>query len=208
MFLYYLLFKIYQLRHHTLKMLECLNCQKTFGSSDRRHSIKWNSLLIMALDYFNSRETCLHIKLVQSKALVIILGTTYTSYEHAIEQINLERLETRRTNLCHTFAMKCVKSDRHRSMISTNMNFRPNMRKPKPYQEHTCNTSSYYNSTIPYLARLLNTKSLTRPLRISKLWNKQLSLDARRHLVFYFQCFHGMNGVWYGVCVYHACNLT
>ena len=99
--------------------------------------------------------------MVQKKALAIILGRSYSSYESALEQLRLERLDTRRANLCYTFAMKCPKSDKHGSMFPPNQNFMPNMRKPKPFQEHTCRTSRYFNSPVPYLARLLNKKSVT-----------------------------------------------
>ena len=96
---------------------------------------------------------------VQKKALAVILGKDYNSYESALSQLNLERLDTRRENLCHSFALKSAKSARHQEMFPLNPNFRQNMRNRKPYMEHTCNTSRYFNSPIPHLTRLLNRRS-------------------------------------------------
>ena len=96
--------------------------------------------------------------MVQKKALAIILANNYTSYESALLSLNLECLDIRRTNLSYSFALKCSKSHQHKTMFPSNQNFRPNMRNPKPYMEHYCKTSRYYNSAIPYLSRLLNKK--------------------------------------------------
>jgi hypothetical protein len=87
------------------------------------------------------------------------LGRGYTSYESALSLLKLERLDIRRVNLCHSFALKSAKSSRHQSMFPPNPNYRQNMRNPKPYMEHSCNTSRYFSSPIPYLARLLNKRS-------------------------------------------------
>ena len=123
------------------------------------------STLEFAAPVFHSgltKDQSSQIEVVQKKALAIILGRTYSSYESALEHLHLERLDTRRANLCYTFALKCAKSDRHRSMFPLNQHYRPNMRNPKPFQEYTCRTSRYFNSPVPYLARLLNKKSVTK----------------------------------------------
>ena len=49
-----------------------------------------------------------------------------------------------------------TKSTRHAPMFPKNNQPRVNMRRPKLYEEFNCNTSRYYNSSIPYMARLLN----------------------------------------------------
>jgi hypothetical protein len=96
--------------------------------------------------------------MVRKKALAIILANSYTSYEAALLSLSLERLDSRRNKLCYSFADKCAQSHKHKSMFPLNPNPRPNMRRPKPYMEHSCNTSRYFNSAIPYRARLLNKK--------------------------------------------------
>ena len=97
--------------------------------------------------------------MVQKKACAVILGKDYHTYETALEALSLERLDSRRTSLCHSFALKSSQSQRHKSMFPANPNCRANMRNPKPFKEYLCNTSRYYNSAIPYLARLLNKKT-------------------------------------------------
>ena len=97
--------------------------------------------------------------MVQKKALAIILANQYLSYEHALTLLNLERLDQRRIELSYKFALKCTQTTRHRSMFPINSNFRPNMRKKKPYLEPYWRTSRYYNSPISYLSSLLNARS-------------------------------------------------
>ena len=152
----------------TQKLWALIRFKSLGGTTDQLKTVyqtRVRSTLEFAAPVFHSgltKDQSRQIEMVQKKALAIMLGRSYVSYESALEQFNLERLDTRRTNLCYTFAMKCTKTDRHSSMFPPNQTFRPNMRKPKPYQEHSCNTSRYFNSPIPYLARLLNKKSVTK----------------------------------------------
>ena len=103
-----------------------------------------------------TKDQSAKIELVQKKALAVILGKDYESYESAMSRLNLERLDTRRSQLCLTFAQKCAKSTRHSSMFPKNTSTRTNMRHPKQYLEHSCSTSRYHHSSIPFMARLLN----------------------------------------------------
>ena len=96
------------------------------------------------------------IQRVQKKAFPIILAEEYNHYEHALATLNQERLDARRLQLCIKFAIKCTKSPKHSTMFPHNPNYRSNTRNPKPFMEYQCLTSRYYNSPIPYLARLLN----------------------------------------------------
>ena len=100
--------------------------------------------------------------MVQKKACAIILGRSYATYECALSNLDLKRLDSRRTTLSLNFAKKCAKSHQHKSMFPLNPHFRPNLRNPKPFLEPKCNTSRYSKSSIPFLARLLNkgTKTL------------------------------------------------
>ena len=96
------------------------------------------------------------IELAQKKALAVILGKDYESYEYAMSRLNLERLDTRRSQLCLAFAQKCAKSTRHGLMFPKNTSTRTNMRHPKLYLEHSCSTFRYHHSSIPFMAGLLN----------------------------------------------------
>ena len=117
------------------------------------------STLEFAAPVFHSgltKEQSRKIEMCQKKALAIIMGNRYTSYTFALQHLNLERLETRRENLCLSFAEMCTRNPKHQAMFPPNPNYRSNMRNPRPYKEYHCNTSRYFNSSIPYLARLLN----------------------------------------------------
>ena len=119
------------------------------------------SILEFACPVFHSgltKDQSQQIELVQKKSLAVILGKGYQCYESALKQLQLERLDYRRTNLCLKFALKCTRSTRHCSMFPPNPLPHTSTRHHKPYIEYTCKTSRYYNSPIPYLSRLLNMK--------------------------------------------------
>ena len=120
------------------------------------------STLEFAAPVFHSgltQEQSSQIEMVQKKAFAIILGKTYKSYESALASLSQERLDSRRENLSHKFALKCSQSHQHKYIFPPNPNFRPNMRNPKPFLEHQCRSSRYFNSPVPSLARLLNRRS-------------------------------------------------
>ena len=119
------------------------------------------SILEFACPVFHSgltKDQSQQIELVQKKSLAVILGKGYQCYESALKQLQLERLDYRRTNLCLKFALKCTRSTRHCGMFPPNPLPHTSTRHHKPYIEYTCKTSRYYNSPIPYLSRLLNMK--------------------------------------------------
>ena len=139
---------------------------KSLGASPQQllavYQTRVRSVLEFAVPVFHSSltvEQSRRIEMVQKKALAIIMASRYTSYDFALQYLSLERLDVRREKLCLSFALKCVNNPRHRNMFPTNDNYRPNMRNPKPYKEYFCNTSRYYKSSIPYLARILNKNS-------------------------------------------------
>ena len=111
------------------------------------------STLEFASPVFHSgltKEQSRMIKMVQKKACAIILGRSYATYERALSNLDLERLDSRRTTLSLNFATKCAKSHQHKSM-----------RNPKPFLEPKCNTSRYFKNPIPFLARLLKKNTRT-----------------------------------------------
>ena len=136
---------------------------KSLGGSTQQlvqiYQTRVRSTLEFAATVFHSslsKEQSKTIERVQKKALAIILGNMYNTYESALANLNLERLDARRLMLCQKFAQKCTKSARHSAMFPPNPNFRPNMRTPKPYFERLCHTSRHYNSAVPFLSRILN----------------------------------------------------
>ena len=123
------------------------------------YQLRVRSTLEFAAPVFHTgltQDQSRQVEMVQKKAFAIILGRNYESYESALETLQQERLDTRRTTLCSTFAFKCTKSPQHHQMFPLNPDYRENMRHRKKYKEHQCKTSPYYKSPVPYMARLLN----------------------------------------------------
>ena len=110
----------------------------------------------MVINSALTKELSSKIEMVQKKAFAIILSSNYDNYDSALLQEGLERLDKRQHDISLRFALKCIKSSQHKSMFPATPNFRENMRSQKPFKEFLCNTSHYFKSPIPYLARLLN----------------------------------------------------
>ena len=94
------------------------------------------------------------IERVQKTALYLILDRHYVNYEVACTVTGLEPLELRREQLCLNWARKNLKS-------SDPLFIRPKQkrdprRKADLVKEYFCRTQRYENSSLPYLAKLLN----------------------------------------------------
>ena len=146
----------------TKKLWVMIRFKSLGGSTDQLlkvYQARIRSTLEFAAPVFHSgltQDQSRQIEMVQKKAFAIILGKRYTGYNSALATLSQEPLNIRRENLSYKFALKCTTSSKHKSMFPPNPNYRPNMRHPKPFLEHKCQTSRYFNSTIPYLIRLLN----------------------------------------------------
>ena len=95
---------------------------------------------------------------VQRVAVQVILSDSNTgrssfTYASALEELNLDRLVSRREDLCLTFAKKTLKS-RHRD-IFVDQHMHDTRGKTK-YFEQRANTGRFRNSPVNYLTRLLN----------------------------------------------------
>ena len=64
------------------------------------------------------------IEMVQKKAMAIVIASNYRNYNDALQ--NLVQM------ISLSFAEKCVRNPKHRSMFPPNPNHMPNMRRPKP----------------------------------------------------------------------------
>ena len=103
----------------------------------------------------------LTLERVQKRCMRIILGARYIDYDSALAKFNTSTLEKRRIALCYKFAKNLLKSPRHRHFLP------PTFRE---IHEHNtrgssggrlipsvlCKRARYYNSSIPYMVRLLN----------------------------------------------------
>ena len=104
-----------------------------------------------------TEEEITDIERVQKTALRIILREDYMDYNSALATTGLDSLKDRRTQLCVTFAKKCVKSEQNRHLFPLNpklVNTRPH---EKLFVTHA-RTDRLAKSAVPYLQRLLNTE--------------------------------------------------
>ena len=102
-----------------------------------------------------SGEHC-DIERVQKAALYIILGNSYTTYQHALTETNIQSLEDRRVKLCSKFAKKSVKNSKFKNWFRVNEGYR-RTRHPKPmYCPVQARTARYEKSPLSYLTSILN----------------------------------------------------
>ena len=69
------------------------------------------------------------------------------------------QFEKRRFDICLKFGLKTVKNNNHIKWFKPNQNGNWNLRRKLPkYKTPFCRTKRFYNSTIPYLTRIINEK--------------------------------------------------
>ena len=95
------------------------------------------------------------IERVQKSACKVILKQYYEGYEKAIKILRLEKLEDRRESLCLSFARKCLRNKKVKSMFPLNTN-RRSLRNQNKYSVKFGSTERYRKSAIPYMQNLLN----------------------------------------------------
>ena len=125
----------------------------------------WNSNL--------TKDEVSSIERVQKSFLHIVLGQRYTSYESALETLNLETLEQRRTQLCLSFAIKASKHQKHQSWFVPNNPPGADTRSKKvQLKPPLCRLNRFAKSPIPYLTNLLNSRKwwLYNKWATSELW--------------------------------------
>ena len=93
---------------------------------------------------------------VQKVACKIILKNRYTSYEQALNILNLDSLDDRRAILCLKFAKKCVKHRKTKDMFPLNQSDDKNTREREKYLVQHATTSRLLDSALPQLQRALN----------------------------------------------------
>ena len=117
------------------------------------------SILEMAVPVWHSgltNQQTADIESIQKVAMRIILQNKYTSYELACQTFSAQTLSERRTKLCIKFATKNLKGENSFfTKIATNVQ----TRQSDLVNEFKCNFGRFFKSSLPYLARLLNTNS-------------------------------------------------
>ena len=94
------------------------------------------------------------IERIQKVAIKIILQEKFIDYSSACDYFNTTSLKLRREKLCLTFAMKNLKSEN--TFFEQDQN-KINTRKVKDLVKYfKCRTTRYEKSSLPYMAKLLN----------------------------------------------------
>ena len=113
------------------------------------------SILEMAVPVWHpglTRQQAIDIESIQKVAFIIILDNKYSNYNAACDFFNTETLENRRIKL--KYARKNLKSD-HSFFTKVGINVRTRQ-KSDIVKEYRCNFRRFEKSSIPYLAKLLN----------------------------------------------------
>ena len=92
---------------------------------------------------------------VQKCAVHIMLGKNYSSYETALESLNLENLEDRRVRLCLKFALKAEAHPKFQNWFQKSEKTY-NTRNRVKYKEIQSRNDRYKKSPLGYLTKLLN----------------------------------------------------
>ena len=122
-------------------------------------NVKIRSVLEYSSPVFTSMLTQQNIddiERIQKISLKVILNERYENYEQACTLMNTESLELRRKSLALKFALKCLKSDIHKTMFKQRISPYYKLRNIKLFEEPFCRSERYLSSPIPYLTRLLN----------------------------------------------------
>ena len=121
------------------------------------YSKEIRSILEMAVPVWHSgitNQQRMDIESIQKVAFKIILGNKYQDYKSACVRFNTETLHNRRIKLCYKFAKKNMKSDHSFfEKVDSNVNTR---QKRNIVKEYKCNFGRFAKSSLPYLAKLLN----------------------------------------------------
>ena len=111
-------------------------------------SVVWHSTLTI--------EQTADIERVQKTCMKIILGDHYTGYEAALKLYNLDTLKIRRDRRSLNFGLKALKHPKHQKLFPLSSPDEHHLREAEKFHVNFGRTSSYKNSTVPSIQRLLN----------------------------------------------------
>ena len=109
----------------------------------------------MNYDWFRKK------KRVQKSALRVILGSryTYTYYDDALKELNLQTLDERRQSLCVKFAKKCLETKKFKNWFPLNRKVHQmEKRNSEKYLVTKSFTERHKRSALPSMRRILNEK--------------------------------------------------
>ena len=118
------------------------------------------------------------IERIQKAALKVILRGDYTSYEQALEVLNLDSLNQRREKMALKFAKNGLKNS-HFAKLFPLRRIKHEMvaRNSEKYHINRSNTVRYKDSAVPFLQRLLNKDNLETKLCIKRLFDGKISTN-------------------------------
>ena len=98
------------------------------------------------------------IERVQKVVFKFLLGHKYSAYQSACEHFKVQSLKMRREAICLKFAKTEYKKEKslfHKFNVNKNTRYS----KKALVEEYNCNTDRFFKSSLPYLARLLNSSN-------------------------------------------------
>ena len=102
--------------------------------------------------YTRSEEAVSDLERVQKVACKIILQDDYTSYEEALDDLDLQPLRERRDQMCLNFAKRCVKHPKAEHLFPLNTDDK----NKDTYKVQFAKTGRLLKSSIPQMQRALN----------------------------------------------------
>jgi hypothetical protein len=104
------------------------------------------------------------IERVQKIVLTVLLADDYLDYHQACISLDLQSLQVRRTKLSLNFALKCLSSDKFKTLFK--LNIHTNIRNPDKFDVPFAHSSRYMNSPKLYLTRLLNSHFINKSMEL------------------------------------------
>ena len=139
----------------------------------KRHNLPWKDLITVytcyvrpvleyAVPVWNGALTAnqkLRMERLQKRALRIIFGRNYTTYNEMLIRCNLSSLEERRTQLCSSFIRKTLNDTPQFRQYLPPINNNRFLRNTNKIPNLKCKTTRMQNSSLPYLVNLYNSNS-------------------------------------------------
>ena len=146
------------------KRIWAISRLKSFGVANKDifhfYFLKIRSVLENLCPVFQpmlTQENREDIERIQKIIVKIVLGQKYDSYEEACVKFSLPTLEERRKKLCLNFALKCLKTEKFKSLFHENNEPSYNLQTVRTkFKVPFCNKARYEKSPIPYMVSLLN----------------------------------------------------
>ena len=110
-----------------------------------------------------TEENAIDLERVQKCAIKIILRKPYTSYEEALNYLNMESLQERREKLCETFALNCVRNEKMKNIFPMHeKKHNMKLRNQETFKVNFANTERSKQASIITMQKQLNSVIQTR----------------------------------------------